>query len=258
MRSLISFIFLFAATVLSAQTQVLSSKTARVLEPTQVDSMWSQVGTPNLSSVNKSAKTAFLDGSELSRQQGIMRIVGLDGRYQVTFMSVQSLPAGAMVVFRMIAPSGAVIPLGGFFVPSEGTIWNSTLWDGPFSNYWPEGVTTFQALIVSNGEWSVISGSLVQWQNTNFGPLQRVDVSPDGSALFIRGFFNEDAVAVLGWDVVKLNFLGTLEKTGERLARIDLVNGYQQGQMVLTIGCGESSTQLVNVRRIVTTTPGLK
>ncbi len=107
----------------------------------------------------------------------------------VNFYQFDPLPEGSTILFNIVLPSRATIPLNSFTVPagSGGGTWWSQLWGSKFPDPWPVGVTAFEAVITdgTTGAVSFVSAEVPVRMAAApaCGPFVRAWPSEDGSEI---------------------------------------------------------------------------
>jgi hypothetical protein len=235
-------IFAFALMVTSATFgQNLDLDKMEKLTPSQSAEMWSRLGKDvNRSAVNVAQAQATIEVT--TSKQGVVAL----------FSSLVPLPIGSFVSFRITLPGGTVLPMQGYRINSDGFLVGATLWDGSFPGPWIPGENIFEAMMESPGlAPTYVSASIpVRSCCSLSGPVQRADLSPDGSTINIVGdSFNEGAVVATvngSQRPIAISFSPT---TGQAIGTIDVRNVIE-GEKTLTVCAGgRCSTRVIYITR---------
>lgn len=242
----------FIIAIPASAQQTLSSKTAQVLTASESAQVWDRIGShinhePVMSRGKRAAYSVF---PGFTQANATIEVTTSGQNVRASFTTLTSVPENSFILFRMTLANGTMVQLEGFSVFSEGT-WGSELWNGPFPNIWPAGPTRFEVIIISSnsGELTYVSAlALVHTCCLLTGPLTSADVSADGTAVNIAGFFQGFITATINGRPVPMSSMGFSPTTGEALNRIDISQaGIVQGTLAVCSG-GECSSREIYVR----------
>ena len=194
------------------------------------------------------ATNAFPD---LDQAQAFVEVVVVGNHVTANFQTIEPLPDGSVIAFRMKLPGGT-INMGGYYTSGNVDYFLSAeFWNGNVPNLWPGGITEFQAIMLRAGEANLyfVSGfASIHNCCSTMGPLKRADLTLDGTAVEITGNFNGPVIVTInGWQVPTTFSFDP--KTGENVGKVSLAN-YSDGQQVLTVCAGGGcSSRLIYINR---------
>jgi len=171
-------------------------------------------------------------------------------------MSLEGHKPNTLLAFQIILPDGTEITLDAFVTSSnpDGSGWKiyAEMWNGQLAAMWPSGVTTFRVVVIPpSGKLQVTSGTVVNracCYNGFEGPLQRADVSPDGSTVLLEGVFSGNTYALLNGEPVNISFPSKGNEGEGRQGKI--LTGEVNGQVTLTIcSSGSCSSRVIYITR---------
>jgi hypothetical protein len=187
----------------------------------------------------------------------VMEVLGSpnqSGPVAVYFSSIRPLVSDTVLAMQMTMPDGTQVPLQTYKIypdpngSSSGYNINTQLWNGPFPWAWPSGDTIFTAFVVPpSGSITYVSTVIsVNSCCGVFGPLDRADVSDDGTVVKIQGFFGGDTFATINETPVEITFPATNAPVNYNTTGAISLANFGQGQMTLTVcSGGECSTRII-------------
>lgn len=234
--------------------EFLDEKTAHRMSPEETVQLSARIR-QELSGKSGS-RTALLQAEQAP---AVIEVQGTaNGPYTVTYKSVESHKANTLLAFQIILPDGNEITLDAFVTSSnpDGSGWKiyAEMWNGQLAAMWPSGVTTFRVIVIPpSGKLQMTSGTVVNraccYNNGFEGPLQRADVSPDGSAVLLEGVFSGNTYALLNGQPIDVAF-PSKGNAGEIYKQGKIPTGDVSGQIPLTIcSNGSCSSRVIYITR---------
>lgn len=231
---------------------LLNESGAQKLDESQISSLWSQVGNSHKVGVFSASTRMATPSAGPMIQQGeaTIEVTSSGNSVSSVYRSITPILPGTIMAFRMTMPSGAVMNLDGYTAPlGESYRVYAELWNGPFPSMWPSGWTLFEAISMApNGNISYVSSFVaVRACCLLTGPVQRVDVSQDGSYIDITGnFLGMTTVTLDGGSVPVAYKAGPNGYSGGRIITQD----FSQSEHLLTVcSGGNCSTRLVYITK---------
>lgn len=256
-------VFLTFATSLAfgqeVQTQTLSDKNAVRLDSNQTATIWSQVPVvipETMQEKTNKARSAtsssgLLPGVAPQQAPIVIEVVSLGETVRVTWRCIGGTTVGTTFTFRIVPPNGIPITMDSWqtSVYQVGYEFSGKLWSGEFPDQWQSGWTKFEVVMIPAGGPILYTSATVPVRACCKldGPLERVDVSTDGTVINLKGIFVGRTYATLAGQSIRITF-SPEGLPWYQSGKIYYTYGNQE--VVLTVcSAGECSTRVVYITR---------